>query len=115
MTVSEKKDLIRLLGEELYRLYKLGTISTFHEYDTSRVTSEGGIQEIVNEFYVEPYRRAIDNGADLMEELQYVLGVIRLVVKEYDSRKKEDAKQLQDGFSLTVQKALMGDTGAPDG
>lgn len=112
MKKIDKIDVFRFIGETLYDYYKRKSIRIFPEYDTSHITEDTDVYELARKTFVKPYLDEIERGNDLTEDLQYVLSVIKNSLTDYDKIKKEDQEKLQDAYSLTVDKALIGDTGS---
>ena len=109
----QKKDLYRVIGEELARLYKFKTISHYPEYDTSLVREETDIGELIRTQYVEPYLIEAESGdSSKISELQAVLATIKNVTKELERVMTDSENEHKDAFSLTVDKALIGDKGS---
>lgn len=113
MTRIEKKDLFRLVGEELRRLYRLRNISIYPEYDTSVIEDDTNLSQKLEEVFVSPYRRVIQLESDdsKVDELQVVLSAIRSTIREYDIALKENRKRTDAAYKMTVEKALNNDRG----
>lgn len=112
MNKLQKIDLFRFIGEELYMKYREKVISIFPAYDTGVVQEDTDISELTHSTFIKPYLAAIENGEDKMEELQYILAIIKRTIFEYDKVKQRDKELEKKAYSMTVRKALDGDKGA---
>lgn len=116
LTLSEKKDLFRCIGDELLYHYKRGNISIYPEYDTSYINDSTSISELIKTHYVEPYYDLAAAGdSNKLTELQTVLAAITRVTKELDRIKEAAKEEKVNASSLTVAKALAGDKGGSYG
>lgn len=111
MTYNEKVDLFRYIGESLYEKYKINLIKRFPEYDTSKVRPDTDINKLVHEEFISPYTKQESVTEENMNELQYVLAVIRNSIVEYDKIKTRDLDDSEKAMALTVDKALSGEKG----
>ena len=65
MNEINKKDLIRFIGENLYRLYNQKVISIPPEYDTTFVDEDTDLMEVIDKFFLTPYKRLIEQKKNL--------------------------------------------------
>lgn len=74
-TASEKRDLIRYIGEKLYDLYTRKVLSVSPTYDLTIVHDETNIKKAVMEFFIQPYYDLLDYreslGEDSIERLNF--------------------------------------------
>lgn len=123
MTVEEKKDLIRFIGERLHELYKAKTITIPVSYDLSTVTKEESVKDLIDRFFLLPYDVYIENlkemepgspdynafiavHPDIVREAEYVATTINSLIVEWVERRNQAKTEKQMLNSMYVDEKL---------
>lgn len=111
LTLGQKKDLFRLIGEELSRQYRLKNLSFSIEYDTSVITHDTNISDAIKQYFINPFLDQFHKNNETINQLQTVLSSVHGTTTDFYRVLRDSEDQVNKSYSLTVEKALLGDTG----